>query len=573
MAITTIYKIKSTGSKSLKYDTTDKQGKIIAVNKNDSSDSLDYVVRNKNGNIYNLPKEYLDKMQAYIIKNEDKLIFKTISNSLNCSVENAYSEWENVRNIKNPQRGNEGNLQYCIVQNFGMDLNPKIANEIGMKFAKEYLSDYQVVVGTHIDTGYVHNHIEFNATSYIDGKKYNDNRSVINEIRSISDKFCEMYKLDILKNTQKMNLIKFQGDDGKTHFFEPTKRKLEKENLEIAKVNDYRNSKQYKDSQDDKVSHIVILKSDMDKNIAKAKTYNEFLELMNLSDYQIKDKTKDGSWRKYISFKKSDWEKFIRDYTVGEEYKREYLENIFENRVAEHIIEYDNKDTHAIVNNNKENLKVYIEKDVANLNSELESYKEVEIKQKTKFNKKQYLINRINQNLNTIKFVEKNNITEFNSIYNKVDQLITSYNNVSNTLEKIANTLKKANECVTVIEKYNSLEFSYDERKEVFKNYLIDKNLLDKTDRESFINNYNEYKHRYEKLIHLMNSIKYSIKEYDSCVSTINIIDKNYHTYDNEIKQYYKLKGLLNTSKTNIINEDYRKNIEKEKDQDGRKER
>ena len=159
MATTFIYPIKVTGEKSLDYDTENKSAKIIEK-KNDSKDSLNYIMRDRKGNIYNLSSDYIKKMKNYIsFDSEENIIFQTIKTGVNCCVKNAYNEWKKVRDTTNNKRANSGNLQYCIVQNFGINLDPMIANEIGTAFATKYLADYQCVVSTHINTGLVHKQI------------------------------------------------------------------------------------------------------------------------------------------------------------------------------------------------------------------------------------------------------------------------------------------------------------------------------------------------------------------------------------------------------------------------------
>lgn len=348
MAVTFIYPVRVTGQNSINYDTEAKEAKI-EKNKNDSKDSLNYIMRDKKGNTYELSSEYMEKMRAYIsIDEKGKVTFKTVSSFLNCSEKNTYAEWERIRELKNPKNGKSGNLQYCIVQNFGEDIDPAIANEIGVKFAEEYLSQYQCVVSTHINTGHVHNHIEFNATSFLDGKKYNDCLKSIKDIRELSDRLCEEYNLEVLEGTKEFNYIVYKDANGKTKVYEPTERKNEIKEGEYANKNDYRNTEQYAGILARQKDHHEILKEDIDRLLPHVSSYEDLLKQLENVGYDIKAKTKDGSWKKHISFKLPDWEKYTRDSHLGEEYTREYLVQKIEENLKQ-ISEMEDKNNFRMV--------------------------------------------------------------------------------------------------------------------------------------------------------------------------------------------------------------------------------
>ena len=341
MADTFIYPITVTGENSLEYDNEDKKSKVVQERKNDSLDSLDYVMRDKKGNFHNLSQDYLNKIRDYVSVDENGVYtFRTISSFLNCSKNNTYLNWEKVREEMNPQNGKRGNLQYCIVQNFGQEyVDPQIANEIGVKFAREFLPDYQCVVSTHVNTGLIHNHIEFNATSFVNGKKFNDKLSTVYKIREISDKLCREYGLSVMEETtsDKAKVVVYKDSIGKVHFFEPTERKMKKDEKTFSKSNDYRNTEEYKQGLIYKKSHIEILKDSMDRMLPYAASYEEFVELMKNAGYEVKDKTKSGAWRKHISFKAETWENYVRDTQVasvyGEQYGRTGMEDVIRTNV------------------------------------------------------------------------------------------------------------------------------------------------------------------------------------------------------------------------------------------------
>lgn len=585
MAITFIYSIKSTGNKSLEYSTENKIGSI--KKKNDSKDSLDYIIRDKKGNVYNLSDEYLNKMKKYIERDsQGNIVFKTVKNSLNCSKENAYKEWEHVRKMMNPSKGNKGNIQYCIVQNFGNDLDPQIANEIGMKFAQEYLNKYQVVVSTHINTGYVHNHIEFNATSFIDGKKFNDRLKTIGEIRKISDRFCKKYQLDILEKTHNFNYVIYKDNNGKTKIFEPTERKLNILNNEYSN-NDYRNSTAYKNSKEyETMTHREIVQRDLGNAIAISKNYDEMLNNMRNMGYIIEEKTKKGDWKRRISFKLPEWQRAIRDTSLEEKFTRENLIKYFEEnnskikndnnldievyQYGKTIIEQLNEKYRYIGDSRIErnDLEKILIKNTKKANAEInkmvsqavhpQNDRIQNLERGTK--REQYYIDIINKNLNTLKFVEGNNIQSFSQISKKINTLYDKRNQCYLQLKKMSSMMKKASIVQEAVKNYININDIIEKNSSNMEYQLYEKNNDEMLLKEYFdvlkkynLNSYEEiisYDKRYKEyevnlrqISKKLEEINRNIIDYDNCVRNIGRVDREYsNIYTEEIDEYFKNK-------------------------------
>lgn len=601
MAITFIYPIKSTPANSIEYNKSNKEGTVIKE-KDDSMDSLNYIMRDKRGNVSELSKEYLEKMKGYISIKDNKVTFETINTSLNCSLNNANEQWSLTRQKYERKRNTnkKENLQYCIVQNFGNDLDPLIANEIGVKFAKEYLKDYQCIVSTHINTGYVHNHIEFNATSFVTGKKFHDSLKAVADIRKISDKLCEEYNLKILENTRDFNLIKYKDSEGKTKFFEPTDRKNKILENEFSNKNDYRNTTQFKKFENTKETHLDTLRKDINKVIAFSNSYDEFIQQMINLGYEVKAKNKKGEWRKSISFKEATWDKFTRDKSLGEEYTRENLTKLilsnleksrnkelarsidkFENPVIENTYSYENIDRldidyryrgneDKIEKIQRGNIEKYIIVDTKKINKEINNminnaYKIDNKKQTltTDSKRKQYLLDRINGNLKTLKFVEDKNIKSFDQIQGIVSVLYEKRNKASNELNNISAALKKVSRNIILINKYNDLkeiiemnsknnnsEYNNFEKindlklLESYENELKKLNLSTKENQIKYVDKYNKFNNSFKQLCVALENINKQIKEYDECVFNIKYVDKNNdNKYQQEINRYYSIKN------------------------------
>lgn len=587
MAITFIYPIKATGEKSIDYDTENKKAKLV---KNNGKDSLEYIIRDKKGNIYKLSAEYIKKMENYISFDEkDNIIFHTIANGLNCCVEAAHREWQHVRNALNPARGNSGNLQYCIVQNFGIDLDPRIANEIGIAFAQEYLSDYQCIVSTHINTGYVHNHIEFNATSFVTGKKFDDNLKTIADIRKISDKLCGKYELEILEHTKNFEYILYKDENGKTKSYEPTERKDKINEGEYSNKNDYRNTKQYELIIENEEIHINAIRNDIDRLLPYVASYEDLLQQLHNAGYEIKDKTKDGAWRKHISFKALTWDRFTRDSRLGEEYKRESLVEKIKNNLSNDdnaysikdekqnfedvkkadiyvygrivIDEIDNEYRYRKNKRDYESVKrsdveKYIIDDIKKVNADIDKIinKTMFLKMKREQNladgtkKEQYLIDRINSNLKTLRFIEDREIKSFEQIEEIVKALYEKRNVCHKQLSMIGTALKQANMEIILIDKYNNLKGFSKERNDddVLKSLesaLSERGLLGENSQMLFKKKYETYNNRFLFLSKALERVNSDIREYDDCIFNLNVVDKsNNNRYATQIAAYYNTK-------------------------------
>lgn len=185
--------------------------------------------------------------------------------------------------------GGANNLAYHMIQSFSPDdkITPQQAHEIGKKLADEFLDGkYEYVISTHVDKGHVHNHIIYNAVSFVDFKKYETTpyKTAAN-IRQISDRLCEEYGLSVIRNpklTQK----------SPSHF--------EWEQRQAG------------------TSWKVKIKEKIDAAIEAASSYEEFAAELQRAGVEIKE-------GKRISFRLSgtEQERFVRGDRIGEDYSRD----------------------------------------------------------------------------------------------------------------------------------------------------------------------------------------------------------------------------------------------------------
>ena len=76
------------------------------------------------------------------------------------------------------------NLAFHLIQSFKPgEVDAETAHRLGQQFANEVLKGkYEYVISTHVDKNHIHNHIIFNAASFVDHHKYVSNKRSYHKI-------------------------------------------------------------------------------------------------------------------------------------------------------------------------------------------------------------------------------------------------------------------------------------------------------------------------------------------------------------------------------------------------------
>jgi len=141
-------------------------------------------------------KGRLDVGINYVL-NGDKTEGQILTARLNCEPNREYQEMLNTKQ----NLGKTGGVQYYhIIQSFRpSEVTPEQALEIAREFVEKHLSDYEVIIGTHVDKHHIHSHILFNSVSVMTGAKYHSNtRSYYQQVRAISDELCRKHGLSVI---------------------------------------------------------------------------------------------------------------------------------------------------------------------------------------------------------------------------------------------------------------------------------------------------------------------------------------------------------------------------------------
>lgn len=157
------------------------------------------------------PIKVTDKKALDYIMNPDKTEEKLLISSFACSPESADLEFaftreEGKKNVMD--KGN--NLAFHLIQSFKPgEVDAETAHKLGKEFSDEVLKGkYEYVISTHVDQDHIHNHIIFNATSFVDHHKY-------------KPPFCERHRWGY-ETLSLLFAFQFYSPSDKISFIKPT---------------------------------------------------------------------------------------------------------------------------------------------------------------------------------------------------------------------------------------------------------------------------------------------------------------------------------------------------------------
>ena len=220
--------------------------------------------------------------------NRDKTEQSCFESSYACTLETAFADMRQTKEQWNKPGGVQG---YHLVQSFAADeVTPELAHRIAKELADRVLGGrYEYVIGTHLNTGHIHSHIVWNSVSCVDGKKYRSNyKSYVTEIRAVSDKLCQKYRLSVI-DTENSN-----------HVAKPYAEWLAEKN--------------------NQPTWRTAIRQDVDEAIQQSLTWRQFLSAMERKGYEVR------MGRKYPVLRPSGKERFVRFKTLGKRYTLEAIQ-------------------------------------------------------------------------------------------------------------------------------------------------------------------------------------------------------------------------------------------------------
>lgn len=516
MAITHIHPITQTIAQAIDYGMNDKVETRI---KNDIADSISYAINDKSGEV----------------------VYKTLTGTLNCTNPmNPVDSFKYMMNRYGIDEVKYGNAQtkdgkpilaWHLIQSFDEEnVDPVIANQIGLQLAEEIFKDHPCVVSTHTNTENIHNHIIVCAWN-LDGRKWNQCNDNYRLIRSTSDRLCEENGLSVLEHTRKQKLVRWTDKDGVVRYYEPTDRKnaiLQARKEGKASPDDvgsYRNTIQYEVDYATKRSHALFTREAIDECLNYATSYEHLLAMMRERGFTIKDKKANGQWREHITFIPPIASKGVRDYKLDEDgmYTRENLtlrinsrnkilqeteallqridvpcfdeyrvgetdvDRISEDyRVDRHYDSYKvflrsgvEKELIRDIKEKYSELGVYDTTELRKRAAEIEEEKQMLIKTpKRKRDNTDELIIRIQDGYDNLKFVERKQISSHQQVFQTIDTLKSYMDLCNNEILRAEQMIKKARKTLDLPEDLKAarerLATRMDDPEYIFEEYQED---------------------------------------------------------------------------------------------------
>lgn len=194
--------------------------------------------------------------------------------------------------------GKTSGRQYIhLVQSFPKDeqVTHQQAHTIALKVAERF-EGFQVLLATHNDRDHVHNHFLINSVNFETGKKWQQSKSEMNDVKDFSDELCQAAGLSIIEHKGNLNMSRGE--------------------YKAAEAGD---------------SWKWLLISAVDLALKQSKTKEDFIEHMNLHGYAV-------NWsesRKYITYTTPDGFKCRDKKLQSPKYTKEEIEHVFSLRSNE----------------------------------------------------------------------------------------------------------------------------------------------------------------------------------------------------------------------------------------------
>lgn len=252
----------------------------------------------------------LKKIIAYVTK-EEKTEDKYISGQ-NCNPETALEEMQATKERFSKVDGRE---YKHFVQSFKPgEVTAEKAHQIALEWSEKHFKGHEVLIATHEDKKHTHTHFIVNSVNFENGKKLQQSKEDLKEMKLSSDRICEREGLSVITEKSK-EITTFSQDKYKA--------------IEKAIEGDYK-------------SYVVNTALAVNKALNVSTSREEFIKNMDSQGYSVK-------WtdtNKNVTFTNSEGEKVrlsnLQKTFKDERYSKEGLENEFA-RLREQRVEESNR--------------------------------------------------------------------------------------------------------------------------------------------------------------------------------------------------------------------------------------
>ena len=282
-----------------------------------------------------------------------------------------------------------------LIQSFAVgETTPEEAHKIGMELAGAVLGGkYEFVLTTHVDKDHLHNHLIFNAVSFVDYKKYHSNKQSYHFIRRTSDRICKEHGLSVVVPGQ---------DKGKSYA-------------------EYTAEKQG-------TSYKAKLKTAIDTLIPQVKDFDELLRRLQEMGYEIKQ-------GKYISFRAAGQERFTRTKTLGAAYTEEAIKE----RIKGVYV--------AKTKTLREDKKIRL---VVDLENSIKAQQSAGYERWAK-------IHNLKQAAKSMNFLTENKIEYYSELESKIADIMTAHDAAAKAVKEVEQRMSDLPECYRRVNRHFSL--------------------------------------------------------------------------------------------------------------------
>ncbi|MFC4600295.1 relaxase/mobilization nuclease domain-containing protein [Cohnella hongkongensis] len=167
------------------------------------------------------------------------------------------------------------------------ETTPEQAHAIGVKLAQALWGDrFEVVVATHLDKDHLHNHFVLNSVSFMDGKRYYDNKASYARMRQTSDQLCREHALSVIEQPERGEAKQYG---------------------------------EWRADQESKPTWRGVIREDVDAAIAAARTMSQFYAALQAKGYDIKAHVK------HLAVRPPGKTRFVRLRSLGVAYSEEVI--------------------------------------------------------------------------------------------------------------------------------------------------------------------------------------------------------------------------------------------------------
>ncbi len=144
------------------------------------------------------------QLENYLKKNLDKNVIESSYAICNDGSEDKNPIAQEFLEIQRIFKNETVNKAIHVIQSFSPEdskkFNPEKLHEIGRELIEKNFKGHQFYISTHVNKKHIHNHIMINPVSFENGKRIQNSKKHLYNLRSVSNDICKANGLSIISN-------------------------------------------------------------------------------------------------------------------------------------------------------------------------------------------------------------------------------------------------------------------------------------------------------------------------------------------------------------------------------------